>query len=103
MAIPPDLIGYTAATLTTASFFPQAIKTLRSGDTRAISLGMYTLFTTGVALWSLYGLLAADGPVLMANLITLLPAAVVLQRKLNRLSLVKHEPISRAGRVGQLP
>ena len=40
MAIPPDLIGYTAATLTTASFFPQAIKTLRSSDTRAISLGM---------------------------------------------------------------
>ena len=73
---------YTAATLTTASFFPQAIKTLRSGDTRAISLGMYALFTTGVALWSLYGLLAADGPVLVANLITLLPAAVVLQRKL---------------------
>ena len=82
MAIPPDLIGYTAATLTTASFFPQAIKTVRSGDTRAISLGMYALFTTGVALWSLYGLLAADGPVLVANLITLLPAALVLQRKL---------------------
>ena len=83
LTYPAAALTYTAATLTTASFFPQAIKTLRSGDTRAISLGMYTLFTTGVALWSLYGLLAADGPVLMANLITLLPAAVVLQRKLS--------------------
>ena len=70
-----------AAGLTTASFFPQALKTLRSGDTKAISLGMYALFTSGVALWSLYGLLVNDGPVLAANLITLLPAAIVLQRK----------------------
>ena len=83
MSISTDLIGYGAATLTTVSFFPQALKTLRSGDTRAISLGMYALFTTGVALWAVYGLLAGDGPVLVANLITLLPAAVVLHRKLS--------------------
>ncbi|MAR06739.1 MAG: glutathione synthetase [Cyanobium sp. NAT70] len=77
-----ELIGYGAAALTTASFFPQAVKTLRSDDTHAISLGMYGLFTCGVALWSIYGLLVGDGPVIAANLITLLPAAVVLQRKL---------------------
>jgi MtN3 and saliva related transmembrane protein len=71
-----EFVGYLAAGLTTASFFPQAIKTLRSGDIKAISLGMYALFTSGVALWSLYG------PVLVANLITLIPAAVVLQRKI---------------------
>ncbi len=41
----PSLIGYLAASLTTISFFPQAIKTLRSGDTRGISLRMYCLFT----------------------------------------------------------
>ena len=63
-----ELVGYLAASLTTVSFFPQAVKTLRSGDTRSMSLGMYTLFTSGVALW--------------ANLITLLPAAVVLQHKI---------------------
>jgi|TARA_B100001741_G_scaffold73467_1_gene59368 MtN3 and saliva related transmembrane protein len=77
-----ELVGYLAAGLTTVSFFPQAIKTLRSGDTKSISLGMYGLFTSGVALWSLYGLLVKDGPVLVANLITLVPAAVVLQRKI---------------------
>ena len=60
----------------------QAIKTLRSGDTKSISLGMYGLFTSGVALWSLYGLLVKDGPVLVANLITLVPAGFVLQRKI---------------------
>ena len=82
MQFSPELIGYLAAGLTTASFSPQAVKTLRSGDTRAISLGMYAMFTSGVALWSLYGVLVNDGPVLAANLITLVPAAVVLQRKI---------------------
>ena len=43
---------------------------------------MYALFTSGVALWSLYGLLVNDGPALAANLITLMPAAIVLQRKI---------------------
>ena len=78
-----ELVGYLAASLTTVSFFPQAVKTLRSGDTRSISLGMYALFTSGVALWALYGVMVGDGPVLLANLITLLPAAVVLQRKIS--------------------
>ena len=82
MQLSSELVGYLAAGLTTVSFFPQAIKTLRSGDTKSISLGMYGRFTSGVALWSLYGLLVKDGPVLVANLITLVPAAVVLQRKI---------------------
>ena len=77
-----ELVGYLAASLTTVSFFPQAVKTLRSGDTRSISLGMYALFTSGVALWDLYGVMVGDGPVLLAHLITLTPAAVVLQRKI---------------------
>ena len=81
MQLNAELVGYLAAGLTTASFFPQAVKTLRSGDTKAISLGMYALFTSGVGLWSLYGLLVNDGPMLAANMITLIPAAVVLQRK----------------------
>jgi MtN3 and saliva related transmembrane protein len=33
-----EWIGYIAATLTTLSFVPQAIKTIRSKDTRGISL-----------------------------------------------------------------
>ena len=45
------LLGYAAASLTSLSFIPQAIKTLRSGDTSAISLRMYALFSSGVALW----------------------------------------------------
>ena len=76
------LLGYVAASLTTASFFPQAIKTVRSGDTRGISLPMYALFTLGVSCWALYGLLTRDGPLIVANAITLVPAGLILERKL---------------------
>ena len=79
--LPVALVGYAAATLTTLSFFPQAIKTVRSGDTRGISLPMYVLLTLGIALWGLYGLITGDGPLIVANAITLVPALVVLQRK----------------------
>jgi MtN3 and saliva related transmembrane protein len=75
-------LGYGAASLTTLSIFPQAVKTVRSGDTSAISLRMYGLFTVGVVAWAVYGLVTSDGPVLVANLITLVPATVVLERKL---------------------
>lgn len=74
------LLGYGAAALTTLSFFPQAIKTVRSGDTSGISLPMYVLFTMGISLWGVYGLLTGDGPLVAANVITLLPAMVVLDR-----------------------
>ncbi|MEY2802105.1 MAG: hypothetical protein RL513_1690 [Pseudomonadota bacterium] len=77
-----DLIGYIAATLTTASFLPQAWKTFRSRDVSGISLGMYALFTTGVALWLAYGLVLGNLPITLANAITLALALAVLVMKL---------------------
>jgi len=44
-----DLVGYCAAVLTTVSFVPQVWLTLRSRDVSGISLGMYSLFTAGIA------------------------------------------------------
>ncbi len=84
------LLGYLAATLTTLSFFPQAIKILRSGDTTAISLRMYLLLSAGIACWGLYGFIIHDGPVMVANAITLVPALVVLQRKISHVLQNRH-------------
>ena len=82
-AHPPAIaaLGYVAASLTTLSFIPQALKTLRTGDTRGISLRMYALFTAGIALWGIYGLLTGDGPLIVANAITLVAAGLILDRK----------------------
>jgi MtN3 and saliva related transmembrane protein len=77
-----DLIGTLAAILTTASFFPQALHTFRTKDVRGISLGMYSAFTLGVALWLVYGLLLEAWPVVIANVITLALASTILVMKL---------------------
>ena len=77
-----DLIGTLAATLTTASFLPQAWHTFRTKDVSGISLGMYSVFTVGVACWLIYGLLLAAWPVVIANAITLALASTILLMKL---------------------
>lgn len=77
-----DLIGTLAAILTTVSFLPQALHTFRTKDVRGISLGMYSAFTLGVALWLIYGLLLGAWPVVIANLVTLALASTILVMKL---------------------
>lgn len=78
----PDVIGSMAAILTTTAFIPQAWQVWRTRHTADISLGMYTLFTTGVALWLYYGILLSAWPVIIANCITLLLAGAVLLMKI---------------------
>jgi MtN3 and saliva related transmembrane protein len=77
-----DLIGSIAATLTTASFLPQAWHTFRTRDVSGISLGMYSVFTLGVALWLVYGLLMNAWPIVVANAITVALAFAILVMKL---------------------
>ena len=77
-----ELIGYAAAFLTTLSFVPQAWLTFRTRDVRGISLGMYSVFTVGVALWLLYGVLMQAWPIVLANAVTLALAMVILTMKL---------------------
>ncbi|MEN9712897.1 MAG: hypothetical protein RLY90_1158, partial [Pseudomonadota bacterium] len=78
----PELVGYAAASLTTASFIPQAWLTFKTRDVSGISLGMYSVFTTGIALWLVYGLMIQAWPVVIANVITLVLAASILVMRL---------------------
>jgi MtN3 and saliva related transmembrane protein len=77
-----DALGYIAATLTTVAFVPQAVKTIRSRDTRSISLSMYATFTVGLVLWFLYGVVLGSRPIILANSITFALAATILALKL---------------------
>ena len=77
-----DLLGYAAAALTTVSFIPQAWLSFRTGDVSGISLGMYSCFTVGVALWLAYGVVLGAWPIVAANAITLALALAILLMKL---------------------
>lgn len=76
-----DWVGYAAATLTTLSFVPQAILTVRTRNVSGISLGMYSCFTAGVALWLIYGFHLGEWPIIAANAITLGLASIILVTK----------------------
>lgn len=80
--ITSDWVGYAAACLTTLSFLPQAWLTFRTRDVSGVSLGMYSIFTVGVALWLAYGWLLGAWPVVVANTITLVLASAILAMKL---------------------
>ncbi len=76
------LVSAVAATLTTVAFVPQAIHIIRFKETRAISLQMYVVFASGVALWLLFGMMIWNWPIMAANAITLALALTIIRMKL---------------------
>lgn len=77
-----QLLGLLAGSCTTAAFIPQVVKTWKSRSAKDLSLGMFSIFCTGVVLWLVYGLLIMDIPVIIANLVTLVLASFLLFLKL---------------------
>lgn len=76
------IIGLVAATCTTISFLPQAIQIIKTKNTKDLSLAMYLLFTVGVFLWLVYGVMISDAPVIIANAITFLFTSTILMMKI---------------------
>lgn len=76
------MLGIIAAILTTSSFIPQALRVIRTKDTRSISLGMYVLSVTGIAMWLIYGITIQDLPLILANGVTLIFSSIILVYKI---------------------
>ena len=73
-----DLVGAIAATLTTSAFFPQAVKTIRTGNTSGLSLTMYALLLSGVTLWLAYGVFIGSWPLIVSIAVVLVPQTLVI-------------------------
>jgi MtN3 and saliva related transmembrane protein len=58
------------------------VKTVRSQETKDISVVMYLMLCAGIALWLVYGLMIQALPVVLANLVTLILAGAILALKL---------------------
>ena len=72
------IIGLIAALFTTVSLLPQLIKIYKTKSTKDISAGMFTLFGAGVLLWFVYGVFVNDLPIILANSLAFIQAAVIL-------------------------
>jgi MtN3 and saliva related transmembrane protein len=89
MQITSEMIGYLAATLTTISFLPQAILTIKTRDTEGLSLSMYSIFALGVLCWLIYGILISNIAIIFANSITFLLATLILAVKIGNMVSAK--------------
>ena len=65
-----ELIGTLAGIMTTAAFLPQVFEIKRTGDVAGLSLHMYIVFVSGVAMWILYGITKKSPSLVAANMVT---------------------------------
>jgi MtN3 and saliva related transmembrane protein len=77
-----EIVGYIAALCTTLCWLPQAVRTIRTKDTRAISLVTQAFFALGITLWMVYGVALGSWPVILSNLVTFPLVMVVIVMKL---------------------
>lgn len=77
-----QLIGTFAAVCTTIAFVPQVLHSYKTRDLSGISLPMYSIFTVGVALWLVYGVLKEDWPLILSNSITFIASLTILILKI---------------------
>jgi len=66
------IIGYLAGILTTFASLPQLIKSIKTGNTEGISPYFVVIFTIGLFLWLVYGILKMDYPIIIFNIISLI-------------------------------
>ena len=74
-------IGTLAAICTTVSYAPQISKCWKTGQADDLSLRMFLLLATGIALWVVYGFLRGDTVIVIANSISLCFLAIILYFK----------------------
>lgn len=77
-----ETIGFIAGSLTTFCWLPQAIKIIRSRDTRSISLLTQAAFTLGCFLWMIFGWMLGSPSITFFNVVTTLLAGLITVLKL---------------------
>jgi MtN3 and saliva related transmembrane protein len=77
-----EFIGYGAAVCTTICYIPQAIHVVYERKTAGISLLAYFTLFIGALLWTTYGILLGNWPLILANGITLPLIFTVLVMKI---------------------
>ena len=76
------LLGFLGAVLTTSCFVPQVVKIVMSRQTKDISLLMYVALVSGFSLWLAYGIILKNGPLILANSVSLTFALIILITKI---------------------
>lgn len=74
-------LAATAATASVVSFTPQALKIIKTRKTKDISLGMYILTVSAFGLWTTYGIMTEQWPLVASNTLCLVLSGFILMMK----------------------
>jgi MtN3 and saliva related transmembrane protein len=77
-----EAIGLLAGTLTTIAFVPQMLKIYRTKSGKDISARMFSLFSAGIVLWLIYGILLRSLPLILSNVVTLSLSLTIIALKI---------------------
>ncbi len=77
-----EMIGLIAGVFTTIAYLPQVIKVVKTKSTEDISLWMFVIMNTGIAMWLIYGILLNAIPIILANSLTLFLSLTILWYKI---------------------
>lgn len=76
------IIGTAAGILCTVSFLPQVVRILRTKQTKDLSLFTFSIFSLGVSLWLVYGIILKEPPIILANSATLILTILIVVAKI---------------------
>ena len=67
-----ELIAYIAAFFKSSACLPQAVRVLRTRNTRGLSLTTYSMLTLGIAMWLGYGIMNQLWPLVIASSVSVM-------------------------------
>lgn len=76
------ILGIMAGTLTTVSFIPQVIKIYKMKDAKDLSMTTFCVFSCGVFLWLVYGVVTREWPIILANGVTFILILSIIVMKI---------------------
>jgi MtN3 and saliva related transmembrane protein len=77
-----EILGLSAALVTTVANIPQTIKVIKTRSTKSISAFTYALLFSGMVLWVIYGIIENDVPIIIGNAVATLLCGTILSIKL---------------------
>jgi MtN3 and saliva related transmembrane protein len=82
MSLVVETLGMVAGTLTTIAFVPQVLKIYRTKSAKDVSYLMFSIFSTGIVFWLIYGILIRSTPIIAANVVTLTLSVIIIVLKI---------------------
>ncbi len=93
----PDIIASIAAFFTMIGYVPQAIKTIKTKDTKGISFWMYFFSIVGVVFWLIFGFMIGNLPIIFKNIAVIILGGTVLWIKTAHILKDNEEKIFESG------